>query len=314
MLLDIVILLIGFVIIIKSSDVLVDAASSLALKLRVPKMLIALTIVSFGTCAPEVAISFRSVANGDGVMAFANVVGSSIVNVFLIIGLASFLRPIKVRHATVKKELPLLFIVTTAFSFLMLDAVFNPITSNTFSRNDSFILILLFCMFILYLVGMLFKKNRKDEEQVISKYSAIMSCLLLVVTIILIVYSSEMIVDSASGLNISEKAITMTAIVIGTSLPEMIMTVTSARKGEFDMAIGNIIGTNIFNICIVLGLPILIFGDIVLKGFSFIDILAVFLSSFLLFIFARSEREVSKKEGTIMLIVFVLYYVYMLFF
>ncbi len=318
MLLDIIILLVGFVIIIKSSDVLVDAASSLALKLRVPKMLIALTIVSFGTCAPEVAISFRSVANGDGVMAFANVVGSCIVNIFLIIGLASFLRPIKVRHATVKKELPLLFIVTTAFSFLMLDAVFNPMSPNTFSRNDSFILILLFCMFILYLVGMLFKKNKKYEEEEISKYSAIMSCLLLVVTIILIVYSSEMIVDSAkaiaSGLNISEKAITMTAIVIGTSLPEMIMTVTSARKGEFDMAIGNIIGTNIFNICIVLGLPILIYGDIVLKGFSFIDILAVFLSSFLLFVFARSEREVSKKEGTIMLIVFVLYYVYMLFF
>ena len=173
-------------------------------------------------------------------------------------------------------------------------------------------------MFVLYLVGMLFKKNKKDEKQEISKYSAIMSCLLLVVTIILIVYSSEMIVDSAkaiaSALNISEKAITMTAIVIGTSLPEMIMTVTSARKGEFDMAIGNIIGTNIFNICIVLGLPILIYGDIVLKGFSFIDILAVFLSSFLLFVFARSEREVSKKEGTIMLIVFVLYYVYMLFF
>ena len=235
-----------------------------------------------------------------------------------IIGLASFLRPIKVRHATVKKELPLLFIVTTAFSFLMLDAVFNPLTPNTFSRNDSFILILLFCMFVLYLVGMLFKKNKKCDEQEISKYSAIMSCLLLVVTIILIVYSSEMIVDSAkaiaSALNISEKAITMTAIVIGTSLPEMIMTVTSARKGEFDMAIGNIIGTNIFNICIVLGLPILIYGDIVLKGFSFIDILAVFLSSFLLFVFARSEREVSKKEGTIMLIVFVLYYVYMLFF
>ena len=306
MLLDIVILLIGFVIIIKSSDVLVDAASSLALKLRVPKMLIALTIVSFGTCAPEVAISFRSVANGDGVMAFANVVGSSIVNVFLIIGLASFLRPIKVRHATVKKELPLLFIVTTAFSFLMLDAVFNPITSNTFSRNDSFILILLFCMFVLYLVGMLFKKNKKDEKQEISKYSAIMSCLLLVVTIILIVYSSEMIVDSAkaiaSGLNISEKAITMTAIVIGTSLPEMIMTVTSARKGEFDMAIGNIIGTNIFNICIVLGLPILIYGDIVLKGFSFIDILAVFLSSFLIYLlysyhhfFYLSLQEVKEK-------------------
>ena len=318
MLLDIVLLLVGFVIIVKSSDVLVDAASSLALKLRVPKMLIALTIVSFGTCAPEVAISFRSVASGDGVMAFANVIGSSIVNVFLIIGLASFIRPIKVRHATVKKELPLLFIVTTVFSILMLDAVFNPLTPNTFSRRDSLVLILLFCMFILYLVGMLFKRSKKDEDIEKGKYSSLISCVLLLITILLIIYSSDLIVNSAkniaSALNISEKAITMTAIVIGTSLPEMIMTVTSARKGEFDMAIGNIIGTNIFNICIVLGLPILIFGNIVLEGFGFIDILAVFLSSFLLFVFARSEREVSKKEGTIMLIVFVLYYVYMLFF
>ena len=318
MLLDIVLLLVGFVIIVKSSDVLVDAASSLALKLRVPKMLIALTIVSFGTCAPEVAISFRSVASGDGVMAFANVIGSQVVNVFLIIGLASFIRPIKVRHATVKKELPLLFIVTTVFSILMLDAVFNPMTSNTFSRSDSLILMLLFSMFILYLVGMLFKRNKKGEEEEKGKLSIIVSCLLLLVTIILIIYSIENIINSAksiaTALNISEKAITMTAIVIGTSLPEMIMTVISARKGEFDMAIGNIIGTNIFNICIVLGLPILIFGNIVLEGFGFIDILAVFLSSFLLFVFARSEREVSKKEGTIMLIVFVLYYVYMLFF
>lgn len=319
MFLDIVILLIGFVIIVKSSDVLVDAASSLALKLRVPKMLIALTIVSFGTCAPEVAISFRSVASGDGVMAFANVVGSCIVNVFLIIGLASFVKPIKVRHATVKKELPLLLIVTTVFSLLMLDRLFDPLTSNAFSRRDSFILILLFCMFVLYLVGMLFKRNKVVEDEVgKGKFSVIASCFLLLITIILIIYSSDMIINSAksiaTALNISEKAITMTAIVIGTSLPEMIMTVTSARKGEFDMAIGNIIGTNIFNICIVLGLPILIFGNIVLEGFGFIDILAVFLSSFLLFVFARSEREVSKKEGTIMLIVFVLYYVYMLFF
>ena len=318
MVLDIVLLLVGFAIIIKSSDVLVDAASSLALKLRVPKMLIALTIVSFGTCAPEVAISFRSIASGDGVMAFANVIGSLIVNVFLIIGLASFVRPIKVRHATVKKELPLLLIITTAFSILMLDSVFNPLTDNIFSRRDSIILILLFCMFLLYLVGMLFKRNKKDEVIEQGKYSPFLSCVLLLVTIILIIYSSDLIVESAkniaSFLNISEKIITMTAIVIGTSLPEMIMTVISARKGEFDMAIGNIIGTNIFNICIVLGLPILIFGNIALDGFGFVDILTVFLSSLLLFIFARSEREVSKKEGITMLLVFVLYYVYMLFF
>ena len=316
MFLNVLFLIVGFIVIIKSSDILVDAASSLALGFKIPKMLIALTIVSFGTCAPEVAISFQSVSNGDGVMAFANVIGSCIVNVFLIIGLASFIRPIKVKHATIKKKLPLLLTITFAFSILMLDGFFNPLTSNTFSRKDSLVLIVLFSMFILYLVGMLFRRKRETEQVSTGKFSTIASCFLLVISIILIIYSSDLIIDCAkniaSALHVSEKIITMTAIVIGTSLPELIMTVTSAKKGEFDMAIGNIIGTNIFNICIVLGLPILIYGDIVLEGFGFIDILAVFLSSFLLFIFARSERTISKKEAIVMLLVFVIYYAYLL--
>ena len=231
-------------------------------------------------------------------------IGSCIVNVFLIIGLASFIRPIKVKHATIKKELPLLLTIAFAFSILMLDGLFNPLTSNTFSRKDSLVLIVLFSMFILYLVGMLFRRKRETEQVSTGKFSTIASCFLLVISIILIIYSSDLIIECAkniaSALHVSEKIITMTAIVIGTSLPELIMTVTSAKKGEFDMAIGNIIGTNIFNICIVLGLPILIYGDIVLEGFGFIDILAVFLSSFLLFIFARSERTISKKEAIIM--------------
>ena len=105
----------------------------------------------------------------------------------------------------------------------------------------------------------------------------------------------------------------MVAIVIGTSLPEMVMTITSAKKKEFDMAIGNIIGTNIFNICIVLGLPIVIYGDLVLESFSLIDIVTVFLTSFLLYIFARSEKEISKKEGITMLLVFLAYYIFLFF-
>ena len=282
MFLKIFLLLIGFVIIIKSSDVLVDAASSLALKLKIPKMLIALTIVSFGTCAPEVAISFQSVQAGDGAMAFANVIGSCIVNVFLIIGLASFIRPIKVRFATIKKELPLLSLVTSVFAILMLDSLFNPFTKNTFSRADALVLIILFCIFVLYLIQMLFRKNNSntESEEMQIKYSPLVACILLVVSIILIAYSSDLIVNNAKeiahSLEISEKIITMFVIVVGTSLPEMIMTITSAKKNEFDMAIGNIIGTNIFNVCIVLGLPILFYGDIFLTGFGLLDITMVF--------------------------------------
>src|SRR5699024_745128 len=138
-----------------------------------PKMLIALTIVSFGTCAPEVAISFQSVQAGDGAMAFANVIGSCIVNVLLIIGLASFIRPIKVRFATIKKELPLLSLVTSVFAILMLDSLFNPFTKNTFSRADALVLIILFCIFVLYLIQMLFRKNNSntESEEMQIKYS-----------------------------------------------------------------------------------------------------------------------------------------------
>ncbi len=319
MFLKIFLLLIGFVIIIKSSDVLVDTASSLALKLKIPKMLIALTIVSFGTCAPEVAISFQSVQAGDGAMAFANVIGSCIVNVFLIIGLASFIRPIKVRFATIKKELPLLSLVTSVFAILMLDSLFNPFTKNTFSRADALVLIILFCIFVLYLIQMLFRKNNSntESEEMQIKYSPLVACILLVVSIILIAYSSDLIVNNAKeiahSLEISEKIITMFVIVVGTSLPEMIMTITSAKKNEFDMAIGNIIGTNIFNVCIVLGLPILFYGDIVLTGFGLVDITMVFLSSTLLFLFARSERTVNRKEAIVMLGIFIFYYIYLLF-
>ena len=315
--LEVIFLLIGFIIIIKSSDILVDCASSLAIRCKVPKMLIALTIVAFGTCAPEIAISFQSVSAGNCTMAFANVIGSCIVNTFLIIGLASLIRPIKVKHATIKKELPILLIITTGFVVMMLDSVFNPLTKNTFSRADGIILILLFLMFVGYIIQSLKRKDESTEKLEPTYKNIFLILFLLVASITCITLSSDVIVNNAISLaeklNVSEKVITMVAIVIGTSLPEMFMTITSARKKEFDMAIGNIIGTNIFNICIVLGLPIVIYGDLVLDNFNLADIATVFLTSFLLYIFAKSEKEVSKKEGLVMLLIFIAYYVCLIF-
>lgn len=318
MMLELILLIVGFIMIIKASDVLVDAASSLAIKFKVPKMLIALTIVAFGTCAPELAISFNSVMAKNGTMAFANVVGSCIVNVFLIIGLAALTNNIKIKDATIKKEMPILLLVTTSFSVLMLDSLFNSNHDNIFSRADGIILILLFLMFVAYLVQ-LFKSHdkSKDKPQEPKYNSVIIASIILALSIVLIVLSSDLIVNNATiiahRLGISEKIITMTAIVIGTSLPELFMTVTSARKGEFEMTIGNIIGTNIFNVCIVLGLPVAIYGDISLTNFSVVDILVVFLTSLDLFLFARSEKTVSKQEGLIMLLIFVVYYFYLFF-
>ena len=315
--LEFIFLLIGFIAIIKASDILVESASSIAIKCKVPKMLIALTIVSFGTCAPEVAISFNSVLAKNGTMAFANVIGSCIVNVFLIIGLAALIKPIRIKHNTIKKELPILLLVTTSFCVLMLDSLFNKNSNNIFSRADGITLILLFTMFVAYLIQLFRKRNKDDlEEKVEAKYDNILIALIiLVLSIIMVIISSEIIVTNATKLakiiGISEKIITMTIIVIGTSLPELMLTVTSAKKGEFDMTIGNIIGNNIFNICSVLGLPVALYGDIALKSFSIIDILTVFLSSLSLYLFAKSEKKISKKEGLIMLAIFLAYYIYL---
>ena len=171
-------------------------------------------------------------------------------------------------------------------------------------------------MFVAYIIQLSRKKDEEAEQMEPAFKNIFLIIFLLIGSIVCISLSSDVIVDNAvilaERLNISEKVITMILIVIGTSLPEMFMTISSARKKEFDMAIGNIIGTNIFNICIVLGLPIAIFGDLVLENFNLADITTVFLTSFLLFIFAKSERVVSKKEGIVMLGIFAAYYITMI--
>lgn len=310
-------LVIGFLIIIKASDVLVDSASSIAIKWKVPKMIIALTIVAFGTCTPELAISFNSISSGNGSMALANVIGSCIINIFLIIGLASFIQPILIKNQTIKKEMPILIIVTLGLIVLILNKMFLSNLGNVLNRYDGIILILLFSVFIYYIISFV-RRSRDIKQTSIMKYPFFKAIIYLIISIVVITLSSNLIVDNAliiaNNFNISQKIITLVVIVIGTSLPELIMTIIAARKNEFEMAIGNIIGTNIFNMGIVLGLPITIIGKLTIIDFSIIDLLFLFLSSFLLFIFARSEKKISKLEGIIMILMFLTYYSYAIFF
>ena len=236
-------------------------------------MVIALTVTAFSTCAPELAISFNSISSGNANMTLANVIGSSIINILLIIGVAAIVKPIKLKGRTVRRELPLLLLITTAFFFLMNDSFYKN-SLNNLSRVDGIILIILFIIFCLYIVSI----TRKHKEDIESKpiYTKKQSIIMIICAIIGIIITSDLIVDSAvfiaEAIHISQKFIAMTVIVIGTSLPELTITVLSAKKGEFDMAIGNIIGTNIFNICVVLGLPVTIFGAVYSSSFNLIDI------------------------------------------
>lgn len=309
----ILLLIIGLVLLIISSDVFVDAASSLAVRLKVPKMLIALTIAAFGTCAPELAISFNSISSGNSEMTLANVVGSCIVNILLIIGVAAFVKPIKVKERTIKKELPILIAITSAFFVLLSDTLFLKTGKSGLNRADALVLIGWFAFFMYYIISLVSKSKSEYEES--PKYSLKKSIVYIIITLLAIIFASDLVVDNAALLaekiGISQKIIAMTVIVIGTSLPELTMTVSSSRKGEFDMAVGNIIGTNIFNICIVLGLPTLIFGSYTTSAFNLVDMFMVLLSAVMFYIFGRSNKELSRREGVLMISVFIIYYVYL---
>ena len=308
----IILLIFGLTILIRFSDIFVSAASSLSLSLKVPKMLIALTIAAFGTCAPELAISFNSIKSGASDMTLANVIGSCIVNILLIVGLSAITRPIKVKERTIKKELPLLVIITTAFFILVTDSLFKKSAVNSLSRADAIMLLIWFILFMFYIIGVV-RKNKNNEYD-IPEYSIVKSIILIIFSLLAITLSSNIVVDNAvllaSQIGISQKIISMTVIVIGTSLPELTMTINAARKDEFDMAVGNIIGTNIFNICIVLGLPIAIYGGVSSSSFNVVDTSVVLLSALMFYLFGRSNKELSRREGLLMVLVFILYYTY----
>lgn len=315
MILNIVFLIIGFVILIKGADWFVDGASGIAGNFKVPKMLIGLTIVAFGTSAPEFAVSVKSLIAGSGDIVLGNVIGSNILNILLILGIAALVHPLSVKNNTVKKELPITLMITLAFLVLISDNLFSKELTNSFSRGDGIVLILFFGVFMYYLISM---SRRKVEEVTSGEYpSMLKSIIFTIIGLAGIVLGSNFVVDSASSLaqiiGISERMISLTVVALGTSLPELVTSVTATKKGEYDIAIGNVVGSNIFNIGLVVGVPVALIGGINNINFSYIDIIVMIVSALLLFIFSVKDRKVSKKEGFMFLSIFIVYYSYVIF-
>ncbi len=314
--LQVLLLLFGFVILIKGADWLVSGASSVASNFKVSKQLIGLTIVAFGTGAPELAVSISSLAGGNSDMLLGNVMGSNILNILLLIGIAALISPIKINKNTISKELPLLLLTSLGLVFLFLDAALSGATENLITRSDGMVCVLFFAIFLYYIIAMT-RKNRKEKKKVEKpKYKLPMSFLLVILGLVGVVAGSQFVVNSASTIagviGISDRLIALTVVAFGTSLPELVTTITAARRGENELLVGNIIGSNIFNICIVLGLPVAIFGGIKPESFNMIDVVMMVASAALLWFVARKGSPISKKEGAIMLLVFTAYYGYII--
>ena len=316
MILNIFLLVLGFLILIKGADLFVDGASGIALNLKAPKMLIALTIVAFGTSAPELAVGVKSILSGDGDIVLGNVIGSNILNILLIIGISAVFHSLTVKNNTVRKELPITMLITTLFAVLMSDHVFDKTVKNAFTRSDGIILLLFFSVFIYYLLT-ISKKKDEDEKTKEKELSMTKSIIFTIVGLAGIVFGSNFVVDSASfiakALGVTERLISLTVIAFGTSLPELVTSITATRKGEYDIAIGNVVGSNIFNIGMVIGIPTSIIGGIGIINFSYIDITVMIIASVLLFMFSYNDYKISKKEGILFLIVFAIYYSYVIF-
>ena len=310
MIISILLLIIGFIILIKGADIFVDGASSVAGNFKVSKMLIGLTIVAFGTSAPEFAVSVKSLINGSGDIVLGNVIGSNILNILLIVGISSIVHFLNVKDTTVKKELPITLLMTIIFAVLLSDKLFDNVNINTFTRSDGIVILLFFLVFIYYLVKMARNRiniNQKEEYMPMKK-----AILFTVIGIIGIVFGSNLVVENAIALakaiGISEKMIALTIIAFGTSLPELVTSVTATKKGEYDIAIGNVVGSNIFNIGMVIGIPIAIFGGINEITINYLDLIVLILSALLLFVFSWKNRKIDKSVGIIFLIIFFIYY------
>ncbi len=233
MLLNILLLIVGFVFLIKGADVFVDGASSVAQNFKVSKMLIGLTIIAFGTSAPEFAVSMSALAKGSTDMVLGNVFGSNILNILLILGVAAVIHPIKIKTNTVKKELPLCLLVSTLLVVLFLDIKLAGASIDQITRADAIVILLFFSIFIYYLIALAKQKNNeiKDEKP---QYKLWKSFLMVGIGLVGIILGSNIVVNNATNiakaLGLSERIISLTIIAFGTSLPELVTTIVSSKK------------------------------------------------------------------------------------
>lgn len=299
---QIVLLIVGFVFLIKGSDLFVEGASSIASILKIPTIIVGLTIVAFGTSAPEAAVSITSSLAGSNAMAVSNVIGSNLFNILLIIGLCALLNELKISENVLEKDLPFLVIITILLTGLIL-------IGWNISQLEGIILLVLIIGYVIYLIYT--AKNSSEADYVDKpKLTLPKSILFIIIGIVGIVLGADLVVDSASyiaiALGMSETLVGLTIVAIGTSLPELVTSLTALKRDENQLVIGNVIGSNIFNILFVLGASSAI-SPITVNSNMITDLTIMVIVTALCFLFGKTHGKFDKKEGLILVILFIGY-------
>lgn len=310
-----VILIIGFFFLIKGADLFVDGAASIARKFNIPSMVIGLTIVAMGTSAPEAAVSITSSLAGQNDMSVANVVGSNFFNILMVLGVSAIIAKLPVQKNTIKKDTPFLLIV----SVLLLIFAFD----KNISRIEGIIFLVIFVYFLYTTVKS--AKNTEESTSLSDNEIAVSdndipantpmfkTIILSLIGIAGIIFGGDMVVDSATSIatmfGMSANLVGLTIVAVGTSLPEFVTSIVAIKKGETEIAIGNVIGSNIFNILLVLGLATAIF-PIAISTFALIDIVFMVAITILLYLFMKKDNCLVKKHGFIFIILYIAYMTY----
>ena len=309
--LQLFLLVLGFVMLIKGADWFVDGASGIADRLGIPPIIIGLTIVAMGTSAPEAAISISSALKGSADIAVGNVIGSNILNVLIILGITSVIVPVAVNKTTIKYEIPFVILITAVFAALGL-------YDGRINITDGFVLILFFIIYLSYLFVMAKKswggQNHDGGERVKRKMPRLLAA--VVIGCAVIVLGSNVAVDAASEIakicGMSERFIGLTIVALGTSLPELVTSVMAACKGNADIAIGNIVGSNIFNILFVIGMSSVITPVIYQREFFADSLICIGSVVLLLLLLLNREHSLKRWGGIIMLLGYAGYFVYLI--
>lgn len=310
-LLQLLLLVAGFVMLVKGADLFVDGASKVAERFGIPQLVIGLTIVAMGTSLPEAAVSTSAALKGSAEITIGNVVGSNIMNILLILGITSVISPLAVQMSTIKYEIPMVIGATALLAFLGL-------YDGTVARLDGIILLAGMVCYLLYLLKMTKKEQQTagDEDEENEKKDSIALLLLFIVAGgLMIVWGSDITVDAASTLaamfGMDERIIGLTIVAFGTSLPELVTSATAAIKGKADIAVGNIVGSNLFNILFVVGIAGVI-TPVIYESKFMVDTIVCIATAVLLWLCVIRTKKLKRHGGVILLICYAAYFIYLI--
>lgn len=309
-------LLAGFLLLIKGADFFVDGASGIAKHFRIPSLLIGLTIVAFGTSSPEAAVSISAAIKGSTGIALGNVLGSNIFNITFILGVSAIIYPLTVERQTIRKEIPMTLLAGLSLAILSLDNIFGADQIPLVSMGDGLILLLIFCVFLYYIFEV--ARNSRETDVSVDDHPQVSlgKCSLYAVGgLAAIVFGGDLVVkssiDIARQFGLSETLIGLTIVAVGTSLPELITSAVASLKKQSDIAVGNIIGSNIFNILFILGISATI-SPLTVDLSMTVELVLNILLTVVLFQFSRSGRRINKVEGLLLCLMYLAYTVFLI--